>query len=352
MNDVYSFLDKSLYKLTPQKEAGSSVVDPSNIDSGLSTGFSEMVSGGIKQGKNNFDNTETGFILGIEDELAKFYIGNTTNYLNWTGTELIISGEITATSGTIGGWTIGATSLSSPSSSFSIGSGNAIFKADSNGIYLGNATFASAPFSVDTAGNVKASSLERRDFHFYTMFESIDGYSKVTDATITNNPQGVDILTGATSGKEASMQKSVASSITLYSWDKDMKFKTNFRLDSVTSVDAYIWVGETALADRHLGFWVNNSTLYGGGGNGSTYDNASLQTISANTDYTIEMRYDASTRTATFYVNDVLKGTVSGTGATPTGSSSVFPVWAYVITNENVAKTLTVRYWDFWQEGI
>jgi len=102
MNDVYSFLDKSLYKLTPQKEAGSSVVDPSNIDSGLSTGFSEMVSGGIKQGKHGFDNTETGFILGIENELAKFYIGNTTNYLNWTGTELVISGNISATTGFFG----------------------------------------------------------------------------------------------------------------------------------------------------------------------------------------------------------------------------------------------------------
>jgi hypothetical protein len=40
----------------------------------------------------------------------------------------------------------------------SIGSGNAIFKADSNGIYLGNATFASAPFSVDMVGALKATS--------------------------------------------------------------------------------------------------------------------------------------------------------------------------------------------------
>lgn len=37
-----------------------------------------------------------------------------------------------------------------------IGSGNSIFKADTNGIYLGNASFASAPFRVDMAGNVYA----------------------------------------------------------------------------------------------------------------------------------------------------------------------------------------------------
>ena len=41
----------------------------------------------------------------------------------------------------------------------SIGTGNSIFKADSNGIYLGNATFASAPFRVNMSGAVNASNL-------------------------------------------------------------------------------------------------------------------------------------------------------------------------------------------------
>jgi len=53
-------------------------------------------------------------------------------------------------------------SISSPSitgGSIAIGSSNAIFKADSNGIYLGNATFASAPFRVDMNGNVTANNL-------------------------------------------------------------------------------------------------------------------------------------------------------------------------------------------------
>ena len=39
-----------------------------------------------------------------------------------------------------------------------IGSGNSVFKADSNGIYLGNSTFASAPFRVTPAGALTASS--------------------------------------------------------------------------------------------------------------------------------------------------------------------------------------------------
>ena len=56
-----------------------------------------------------------------------------------------VSGEINATSGTL-------------SSSIAIGTGNSIFKADSNGIYLGNAAFASAPFRVSQAGALTASS--------------------------------------------------------------------------------------------------------------------------------------------------------------------------------------------------
>lgn len=41
-----------------------------------------------------------------------------------------------------------------------IGSGNAIFKADSQGIYLGHSSFGSAPFSVDLTGKIKANNVE------------------------------------------------------------------------------------------------------------------------------------------------------------------------------------------------
>lgn len=41
-----------------------------------------------------------------------------------------------------------------------IGTGNNIFKADTNGIYLGNATFSNAPFKVDMYGKVTASNIE------------------------------------------------------------------------------------------------------------------------------------------------------------------------------------------------
>ena len=108
--------------------------------------------------------------------------------------DVSISGDVTATTGTIGGWTIhsdkiftgtdenttnytsgaGRLILSSSgalhakeffidkdgNASFKgdiqIGSGESVFKADSNGIYLGNETFGSAEFRVTPAGVVTA----------------------------------------------------------------------------------------------------------------------------------------------------------------------------------------------------
>ncbi len=61
------------------------------------------------------------------------------------------SGALSAASGTFAGALSGGT--------ISIGSSNSIFKADSNGIYLGNATFGSAPFRVTPAGALTASNV-------------------------------------------------------------------------------------------------------------------------------------------------------------------------------------------------
>lgn len=57
-----------------------------------------------------------------------------------------------------------------------IGSANNIFKADSNGIYLGNATYGSAPFRVSMAGDLTATSA--------TITGTITG-STITGSTIT-----------------------------------------------------------------------------------------------------------------------------------------------------------------------
>jgi len=54
----------------------------------------------IACGKTKFDNTEEGFILGLSGTTPKFYIGDTSSYLNWNGTTLTVVGDIkTGTTG-------------------------------------------------------------------------------------------------------------------------------------------------------------------------------------------------------------------------------------------------------------
>jgi len=103
--------NKFLYKngvldYANQGQTSSSVVSnpitdsfqPGNIMSGSTNAVVTWDAGNISSGKTKYDNTETGYILGVDpsDKLVKFYIGNTTNYLNWTGTALNVAGVITA----------------------------------------------------------------------------------------------------------------------------------------------------------------------------------------------------------------------------------------------------------------
>lgn len=163
----------------------------------------EQQAGVLFSGKTGFNNTEIGYRLGVDssDGLAKFYIGNTTSYINWTGTSLSVvggvsidsidiggsdatsfhvdtagnmwlgaaafasgpfrvsnAGAITSTSGAIGGWTIGANALSAGSGATTVGFDTTATGADDIRIYAGDATPASAPFRVTEAGVLTATS--------------------------------------------------------------------------------------------------------------------------------------------------------------------------------------------------
>ena len=121
----------------------------------LVAGNAVMASNSLSVTKKNFSDDTAGFWVGLVSGTAKLYLGNTTNSLKWSGTALTIVGSITATTGTIGGWTIGATSLTAGSGATTVG-------LDSGGtnpaFYAGSATPGSAPFRVTQAGALTASS--------------------------------------------------------------------------------------------------------------------------------------------------------------------------------------------------
>lgn len=95
MPDIYSELTKGLYKIKPV-QGNVFEIDPEQLGPGsmLSTILQNV--GNLQNGKNDFDNTKSGYILGVEDGVAKFFIGNSNNYLNWDGLSLLIIGILTA----------------------------------------------------------------------------------------------------------------------------------------------------------------------------------------------------------------------------------------------------------------
>lgn len=93
--------------LTPQNQAQTGLIAGTTITGG---GITLSNGGNIKGGQTDF-NTGTGFFLGYSSGY-KFSIGNSSdNYLTWNGITLNVGGIITATSGEIGGWTIGGNKI-------------------------------------------------------------------------------------------------------------------------------------------------------------------------------------------------------------------------------------------------
>lgn len=108
--------------------------------------------GSIAIGKTSYaDDSTGGMWVGYSGGTYKLNLGNSTYSVKWDGSALNITGNITATTGTIGGWTIGATDLTSDA--------GATGMASSGGyrIWVGNATPGSAPFRVTNAGVLTAS---------------------------------------------------------------------------------------------------------------------------------------------------------------------------------------------------
>lgn len=118
-----------------------------------------LASGGyIRLGQTAYD-TGTGFWLGDDAGTPKFSLGNSAgNKLTWNGATLAITGTITATTGSIGGFDIGSDYIRDAANSMGLAS--TVTVGDDVRFWAG-AAFASrgtAPFRVTEAGVVTAAS--------------------------------------------------------------------------------------------------------------------------------------------------------------------------------------------------
>lgn len=149
------------------------------VDGSLTTQVNNLNKVAVRENRNYFGVTITrqdGIIVEREDHASKaifnsdeltfyrgtekaIYFDTANNVYKFNGTleaaDGVFSGSLQAASGTFTGTIQGGSFVGG---TIAIGSGNNIFKADSNGIYLGHATFASAPFRVNMAGQMTATS--------------------------------------------------------------------------------------------------------------------------------------------------------------------------------------------------
>lgn len=122
-----------------------------SVDGNLTIG----TGGSLRSGKTSYSDTaNAGFWMGIDSSVTKIRVGNIGHTSGWTwdGTSLAITGSISATSGTIGGWTISSTDLSSDTGSIGMASSGSIR------FWSGSSTPSSAPFRVSSAGVLTSTS--------------------------------------------------------------------------------------------------------------------------------------------------------------------------------------------------
>jgi len=140
---------------TTFQEDGSDIFDTTSIDGGNIQTGTIVALGTVRTGTiRSNDHSGTGDGSGFSSDGTQINLSDgsisSQKFRVASNGDAVFAGELSAASGTFGGALSGGT--------ISIGSSNNIFKADSNGIYLGNATFGSAPFRVTPAGVLTSTS--------------------------------------------------------------------------------------------------------------------------------------------------------------------------------------------------
>ena len=189
----------------------------------------------INAGKTDFDNLENGFILGLDysdSDKAKFFLGNSTKYLNWDGINWVLKagnfefdadgnitatnaklyGSVTATSGEMGGWTIAASKLSAgqvdidaANKRIRVYSGENYIELSQNGLIGFSSTLGEVlNIPIDGSAPTFSSGVIKDAIH--QLYTTGVIQTAASGRRILINSNGIQLLTGATTGKWGSFK--------------------------------------------------------------------------------------------------------------------------------------------------
>jgi len=153
-------------------------INSQSIVLGITGGAGDVeIRAGIATGDFANAGAASGFIIGLDDsdsDKPKFYFGTPTSYIKYDGTTVDIVGTLTATVGSIGGWSISSTAIYFDGATDALSAGMAI--ADFP-FYAGKkyADRATAPFRITPAGALTATSATITGALTTSAGSSIDG---------------------------------------------------------------------------------------------------------------------------------------------------------------------------------
>lgn len=264
------------------------------------------------------------------------------------------SGTVTAGAGAIGGFNLGTDYIRDAANSFGLAS---TVTAGTDIRFWAGDTFANratAPFRIDELGNAVVTSLKRKDFHLFTIFESLDGYYTgcAGTGTLTTGSTGVHSHTGTTSGDYCQIQKYLRDGGgDLFTWDKNRSQQTTLYMDTNwNNVSLAIYSGsyDSTTTTSHIGFNLLNGTIYGTVGNGTSETTLSLRGFGANFMYVLRFDHVVGVGVE-FFVNQVSYGTITTNIPTGTGGAAyIFGLWH--VTSTNATRDAYISYYDLWQQ--
>ena len=208
----------------------------------------------------------------------------------------------------------------------------------------------------------------RKLFYYFTFFESADGYlvdSGTGGGSAGVSDTGLSITTGATSGNDEFVAKRPSVAVgsgtgnSILSWARNQRFRTDFAVDSVTSITAYLVRGATQnrTTDPYFGFKVVNNALQGVCRDNSTEGEVTiaLATITAATKYAVEARFLPGDKIVFSILNATTglyeeKGVLSTKLPRSTTTINDTLMEYYLKTTAAGAKNLTISFFEYQQE--
>lgn len=200
---------------------------------------------------------------------------------------------------------------------------------------------------INSVNNKSSGSFERNDFHWYTLFESLDGYET---ARVTIGPSYITMATDGSNGDVGYILKQLSYGVTSMSWDKKRTIATKIRFEDNTNQTMYIVTGQTTSTGEHFGFKVVDNIIYGSVADGTTESLLTIGTISGPPDEILLVAKFFPKEKVEFFIDNASVGVISTT--IPSASTFAWKTINIRMTADEAAvKTLKLSYWDFWQSN-